>query len=294
MFIENKYTRVYWRLISVARRRQLQERGEWHHVVPRSLGGGDSEENLVLLSYREHYLAHLLLTKMTTGPARRSMALALSFFNSQCSRCQRPLPRSRWYEYSRRVLREVRQGVAPSPQCQAAAAASRRGVRLSPAQRQQISASLRKSTAFFAVGPDDQQYSGPDLREFCIEHGLSFHTLIKRLSPGAQVLTAGRYRGWIYSSEPINNTHVAELRRQALEQAHARRSHAVAQQWTRERRESAGVQRARAVRLLDPHGHEHEFARLGDVQIYGPVSTIQLAVAGQKFKSGAWAGWTVL
>lgn len=36
---------------------------EKHHIKPRSLGGDDSEDNLVLLTAREHYLAHYLLWK---------------------------------------------------------------------------------------------------------------------------------------------------------------------------------------------------------------------------------------
>ena len=38
---------------------------ELHHIIPRSLGGIDCEENLVLLTAREHFLAHYLLWKFT-------------------------------------------------------------------------------------------------------------------------------------------------------------------------------------------------------------------------------------
>ena len=34
---------------------------ERHHIMPRSLGGKDDAGNIVLLTVREHYLAHLLL-----------------------------------------------------------------------------------------------------------------------------------------------------------------------------------------------------------------------------------------
>ena len=36
---------------------------ERHHIVPKWLGGGDSPDNLVLLTAREHYIAHYLLFK---------------------------------------------------------------------------------------------------------------------------------------------------------------------------------------------------------------------------------------
>lgn len=32
-----------------------------HHIVPRSMGGPDTPENLVLLTHKEHMLAHTLL-----------------------------------------------------------------------------------------------------------------------------------------------------------------------------------------------------------------------------------------
>ena len=35
---------------------------EKHHIIPRCMGGNDSEDNLVLLTYREHVLAHMLLS----------------------------------------------------------------------------------------------------------------------------------------------------------------------------------------------------------------------------------------
>lgn len=37
---------------------------ETHHIIPKCLGGSDDNYNLVKLSPEEHYLAHLLLTKI--------------------------------------------------------------------------------------------------------------------------------------------------------------------------------------------------------------------------------------
>lgn len=39
---------------------------EKHHIIPKSLGGTNDEENLVLLTAREHFLAHYLLCKFIT------------------------------------------------------------------------------------------------------------------------------------------------------------------------------------------------------------------------------------
>lgn len=73
----SKYQRWYDQLMERAKGRVLDCYFEIHHIQPRSLDGGDELENLVKLTYREHFLAHWLLTKMYTGKSRRSMLYAL-------------------------------------------------------------------------------------------------------------------------------------------------------------------------------------------------------------------------
>ncbi len=59
------YFRIYNSLITRAKSRTERiDHGEMHHIKPRCMGGGDQEDNLVLLTYREHFIAHLLLVKM--------------------------------------------------------------------------------------------------------------------------------------------------------------------------------------------------------------------------------------
>lgn len=41
------------------------EHSERHHIIPRCLGGTDDEDNLIYLTYREHFIAHKLLTEET-------------------------------------------------------------------------------------------------------------------------------------------------------------------------------------------------------------------------------------
>jgi hypothetical protein len=40
---------------------------ERHHIVPRSVGGTDDSSNIVVLTAREHFIAHMLLAKMYGG-----------------------------------------------------------------------------------------------------------------------------------------------------------------------------------------------------------------------------------
>ena len=77
MFTDNKYTRWYYRIIDRAALRKLDGYSERHHIMPKSLGGSDKKDNLVRLTAKEHFICHLLLTKMTTGDAKKKMSYAL-------------------------------------------------------------------------------------------------------------------------------------------------------------------------------------------------------------------------
>ena len=74
-----KYHRHYQSLIENARDRILPSDTykESHHIIPRSLGGSDDRNNLVDLTAREHYIAHLLLAKMHGGEQKRKMLAAV-------------------------------------------------------------------------------------------------------------------------------------------------------------------------------------------------------------------------
>jgi hypothetical protein len=56
------YKKHYDNLMERARHRLLEGYGEWHHVIPRCMGGKDGEQ--VHLTPEEHYVAHQLLVKM--------------------------------------------------------------------------------------------------------------------------------------------------------------------------------------------------------------------------------------
>jgi hypothetical protein len=83
--------------------RDLVKNTEKHHIVPRSLGGSNDESNIVRLTYREHFLAHLLLTKFTSGNDRYKMlhALGFCFYSKSAGRI-----RFGWqYEVAKRAAR---------------------------------------------------------------------------------------------------------------------------------------------------------------------------------------------
>jgi hypothetical protein len=79
IFIQNKYTSIYYTIIARAQARVLADDTytEIHHIVPKSLGGSNSKDNLVALTAREHFICHRLLVKMTSGTNRSRMSHAV-------------------------------------------------------------------------------------------------------------------------------------------------------------------------------------------------------------------------
>ena len=77
-FNNTKYTRWYYSIIQKRAILDKDSRGEIHHIIPRSMGGDDSPENLVKLTGHDHAWCHWLLTKMTTGSAKVSMIYAFN------------------------------------------------------------------------------------------------------------------------------------------------------------------------------------------------------------------------
>lgn len=58
------YHKIYYNLINKRIHQPYDGYTESHHILPKSLGGSDEINNLVKLSAREHFICHLLLTKM--------------------------------------------------------------------------------------------------------------------------------------------------------------------------------------------------------------------------------------
>ena len=85
MFISNKYSKIYHQLMESAQKSQRSKVArdglQFHHITPRSLGGNDEPSNIVLLTYREHRIAHRLLTKFTTGQSKYKMMWAYKLFD---------------------------------------------------------------------------------------------------------------------------------------------------------------------------------------------------------------------
>jgi len=86
MFLKNKYTKTYWKLINS---RKLLNRvfdnkiHQKHHIIPKSLGGNDSGDNIIILTFKEHYICHLLLVEMVKGINKSKMIYGFFRFHSE-------------------------------------------------------------------------------------------------------------------------------------------------------------------------------------------------------------------
>lgn len=93
------YSRIYDELINKALQREsVNGYTETHHIKPRCIGGADDDSNLVILTYREHVLAHRLLHYMY--PNNTKLAHAFSFMVN--------ISKHRGYRYNSRLLEEAR------------------------------------------------------------------------------------------------------------------------------------------------------------------------------------------
>lgn len=107
--LENKYTSYYNNIINNAKTRSLHGYYEVHHIIPKSLGGSNSKENLVKLTAREHFICHLLLTKMYEGSDKNKMIhAAWAMATLENSNQQRYKITSKIYESLRREYATLR------------------------------------------------------------------------------------------------------------------------------------------------------------------------------------------
>lgn len=101
-FLSNKYSKCYYNIVKnalQANRKKLPKNNknfvyyESHHIIPKSIKPDfkDLKLNLwnkALLTPKEHFICHLLLTKMLSGPDKNKMVYALWGMTNQASKYQ--------------------------------------------------------------------------------------------------------------------------------------------------------------------------------------------------------------
>lgn len=135
-FLDNKYTSWYNRIITNAMRQNRSEDTtlyERHHIIPVSLGGTNEEHNLVYLTFREHYVCHLLLIKMTNGSDKAKMWLAVWWVGSVGSNGNKRLLSSRYFQRKRQESLTQRKGIPKSEETKRKISIAKTGKKLGPA-----------------------------------------------------------------------------------------------------------------------------------------------------------------
>jgi len=76
---------------------------ETHHIIPKCLGGTDDEENLVLLTAKEHYVCHKLLTYIY----KENKKIASAFFRMTFDKRGKHEISSRDYAYAKELYYSI-------------------------------------------------------------------------------------------------------------------------------------------------------------------------------------------
>jgi len=96
------YAAKYKKFIQSRRLRELPAICERHHIVPRSIGGTDDPENIISLSPREHYLAHLLLYHSNPDNVKFAQAMSAMIYGNK--KVNKRELTSRQYEKTRSII----------------------------------------------------------------------------------------------------------------------------------------------------------------------------------------------
>jgi hypothetical protein len=110
-FIKNKYYNWYYGIINNAinqhRTKSKTQYYEKHHIIPKSLEGDNSKDNLVLLTAREHFICHYLLIKMLPENTNHWYSIVKAFNMMKSSPNTHKNKRyfnSRLYDYTRKHI----------------------------------------------------------------------------------------------------------------------------------------------------------------------------------------------
>lgn len=109
IFIDNKYSKLYFRIIAAAQERFPNDDTyiEQHHIIPKSLGGNNSRDNLVNLTAKEHFICHRLLPKMTIGDHKRKMMYAQNMMLAKTPKQNRYIVTGRVYEIIKEQFNDI-------------------------------------------------------------------------------------------------------------------------------------------------------------------------------------------
>lgn len=88
----NRYVKFIQTIIELNKTRNIDNECEVHHIIPKSLGGSNDKSNLIKLTYREHFIAHLILFKVYRN---RGMAMAVMMMSNHGNKSSRLYEKSK-------------------------------------------------------------------------------------------------------------------------------------------------------------------------------------------------------
>ena len=104
------YQRIYNEIIDRAIGRELETYTEAHHITPKCMGGSDDTDNIVHLTYREHFIVHWLLHRIHPNNKKLAYAFSAMKMDKYGNRFSEWTPSSRQLEESKIAYIEARQG----------------------------------------------------------------------------------------------------------------------------------------------------------------------------------------
>src|SRR5574343_1409425 len=102
------YARIYAEFIAdrLAKQPEKPAYFERHHIMPKSLGGGDEPENIIRLTPEDHFFAHLLLAKVHGG----AMWAPIAFMVGGSRKDYKPTVSRKSHGWSARAMAKNRSG----------------------------------------------------------------------------------------------------------------------------------------------------------------------------------------
>lgn len=103
--LECKYTKWYYNIINNCKATPPKDcYTEIHHIKPKSIGGCNTTENLVKLTAKQHFVCHLLLTKMFEPGTKEYFKMIHAFCMMSWNTASKKM-----YRYTSRIYMNERQ-----------------------------------------------------------------------------------------------------------------------------------------------------------------------------------------
>jgi hypothetical protein len=156
------YPKIYDDLIS-SRRILKRKKGdgvyyERHHIIPKACGGMDEDDNLILLTPKEHFIAHMLLIHCYSGSFRSKMVYALwRLINGRT-----PVISSFAYATAREMFIEEKAQRVVSQETRQKMSKARKGMPQHPDKGQKISEAKKGNSGQKLKGRTYEEIYGPE------------------------------------------------------------------------------------------------------------------------------------